>query len=80
VTDELFPGFEFEEGLYSPPVDAVRLGNGFPITIGRRSSNDLVLHHASVSGAHARLVREETEDGVVYATDSFEIPGPTTLL
>ncbi len=69
MSDELFPGFEFEEGLFAPPVDAGRLGGEFPITIGRRSSNDLVLHHDSVSGAHARLVREETEGGVVFAIE-----------
>jgi len=71
VNDALLPGFEYEEGLYAPPVDAGRLGGRFPITIGRRSTNDLVLHHASVSGQHARLVRE-VEDGVVrYAIEDM---------
>ncbi len=69
MSDELQPGFEFEEGLYAPPVDAGRLGGRFPITIGRRSSNDLVLHHESVSGQHARLHREEVDGVVGYAIE-----------
>jgi hypothetical protein len=67
---EQIPGFEFEEGLYAPPVDVQRLGAAFPVTLGRRSSNDLVLHHGSVSGAHARLeMVEEGGEQVLYIQD-----------
>jgi len=62
MAGELIAGFEFEEGLNSPPVDVQRLNAAYPVTIGRRSTNDLVLHHSSVSGVHAQLQRTE-EDG-----------------
>ena len=55
MSDEPIPGFEFEVCLYEPPTDIGKLGATYPMTIGRRSTNDLVLHHSSVSGAHAQL-------------------------
>ena len=62
MTEPPVPGFEFEEGLNAPPIDIQRLGATFPVTIGRRSANDLVLHHSSVSGVHARLEVEGDGD------------------
>ena len=61
MAPELIAGFEFEEGLNSPPADVQRLDAAYPVTIGRRSANDLVLRHSSVSGAHAQL--DVVDDG-----------------
>jgi len=61
MAEEHIPGFEFEEGLYSPPIDVRRLAAAYPVTIGRRSGNDLVLHHDSVSGLHAQLEVDESD-------------------
>ncbi len=66
MSDEPIPGFEFEVGLYEPPTDTARLHADFPVTIGRRSTNHLVLHHSSVSGAHAQLEVEEVDGEKIY--------------
>ena len=84
MSETLVAGFEFEEGLFGPPVDGTRLGGRFPITIGRRGDNDLVLHHSSVSGRHAQLVRGEVAGGTRYwiedlgSTNGTRIEGERT--
>jgi len=66
MAEELIAGFEFEEGLNSPPVDIQRLNASYPLTIGRRSTNDLVLRHSSVSGEHAQLEISDEPGGRVW--------------
>ncbi len=79
MSDESIAGFEFEEGLYSPPVDVSRLGAQFPVTIGRRSTNSLVLHHSSVSGAHAQLEMVETEGEHIYYIQDLNSTNGTVI-
>lgn len=66
MSEELVPGFEYEEGLAGPSIDLHKLGASYPVTIGRRAHNTLVLHHSSVSGRHAQIERMETDGQFQY--------------